>query len=207
MKTSKNKKKSESSAEILLSIANDKKLKGDITYNSILDKLGHRAFGIALLFFALPSALPFSAIPGVSTIFSIPIALFALQVIFRKKRLWLPKFLGERTVSHRKISQVIHKAMPYLKWIERFLRPRFSFMLSPLMYVITGIVIFILAIFLMIPIPFSNFIFAGLIMLFGLGLAEEDGLFILIAYLGAILYILIMYTFIFAGIKAIAKKF
>lgn len=195
------------SSDILLDIANDKSLKGNIRYRDILDKLGDRAFGIALLFFALPSALPFSFLPGISFVFSIPIAIFAIQIIFAKKTLWLPKFLANRTVSHKSISKMIHKAVPFLKKIEWLLKPRLEFLSSPFMQKINGIMILLLALFLMIPIPFSNFIFAALIIIFALGFVEKDGLFILIGYIGTAVYLAIMSTVIWAAVKAIVGKF
>ncbi|WP_251366282.1 exopolysaccharide biosynthesis protein [Coxiella-like endosymbiont of Rhipicephalus sanguineus] len=73
------------SSEIIEEITQDIKSNGKLTYQVISQKLGNRAFGLALLFFTIPSALPFSAIPGISFIFSFPIAIFALQLIFARK--------------------------------------------------------------------------------------------------------------------------
>jgi hypothetical protein len=69
------------------------------------------------------------------------------------------------------------------------------------MEIINGSIIFCLAILLMLPIPFSNFIFAGLLIIFSLGLIEKDGLFLAIGYIGATLYISFIYVFIVAIIK------
>lgn len=188
-------------SEILLEIANNEELKEDLTYQRILQVLGERAFGIVLLFFALPSALPFSAIPGISVVFSVPIILFACQMIFARKILWLPKIIAERTIQQKTISRVIHATVPLLIKIEYFLKPRWSFMTCRFMEIINGFIIFSLAILLMLPIPFSNYIFAALLSIFGLGLIEKDGLFLVLGYLCSILYISFMYVFIVAIIK------
>lgn len=50
-------------------------------------------------------------------------------------------------------------------------------------------VLLFLSLLLLLPIPLSNFIFAALIILFGLSLTGKDGLCLTIAYLGAIFYI------------------
>jgi hypothetical protein len=189
------------SSDTLLEIANHEELKGELTYQRILHVLGDRAFGIVLLFFALPSALPFSAIPGISVVFSVPIILFACQMIFARKTLWLPKIIAERTINQKTISRVIHTTVPLLIKIEYFLKPRWSFMTCRFMEIINGSVVFCLAILLMLPIPLSNFIFAGLLIIFSLGFIEKDGLFLAVGYIGSILYISFIYVFIVAIIK------
>lgn len=96
------------SSDTLLEIANHKQLKGELTYRRILQVLGDRAFGVVLLFFALPSVLPFSAIPGVSAVFSVPIIIFACQMIFARETLWLPKIIAKRSIHQKNISKIIH---------------------------------------------------------------------------------------------------
>lgn len=187
----------------MLEIANDKNLKGDLTYRSILAALGQRAFGLALLFFSLPSALPFSFIPGISVIFSVPIAIFAIQMIFVGKYLWLPKIIADHTISHEKVAKFIRAGVPYLQKIERLLKPRWNLMTSRVAEIVTGIFILFLALLLMLPIPLSNFILAFLLIIFSLGITEEDGLLITIGYLGTITYMSFIYLFIFATIKTI----
>ncbi len=184
------------SSDTLLEIANNKDLNGELTFQRILDTLGERAFGIVLLFFALPSALPFSAVPGVSVIFSVPIILFACQMIFARKTLWIPKVLAHRTIHQETIAKVVQSTVPYLIKIEYFLKPRLSFMNCRFMEIMNGTLILCLALLLMLPIPLSNFILSSLLIIFSLGLIEKDGLFILAVYVGAITYVSFIYMFI-----------
>ena len=79
------------SSDILLNISQCTHDKEYFTYNELVALLGDRAFGIVMLFFALPSALPFSSIPGVSFVFSIPIVLCTIQIILARTRFWLPQ--------------------------------------------------------------------------------------------------------------------
>lgn len=184
------------SSETLLKLANDKSLKDDLTYKKIIAALQRRAFGLGILLFALPSALPFSAIPGFSIIFSVPIFFFALQMVFGKKSLWLPKFIGNRSIPHDKLAKVIKATAPYLCKVERLLKPRWLFMTDTIVESITGILLCFLSIMLMLPIPFSNFIFAVIIIIFGLGISERDGLVITIAWIAAIISLIFIPTFI-----------
>lgn len=190
------------SSEVLLDIANNHELKGKkMSYSSILELFGDRAFGLAILFFALPSALPFSAVPGISLIFSIPIVFFAIQMVVGRRSFWLPNVIARQTIGHETVAKVLRKAAPYIAKIEYFLKPRLAFMASRFMDVINGLLILILALLLMLPIPFSNFILAGLLILFSLGLIEKDGLIILLAYIGTITYIYFAYVIILLAIK------
>jgi hypothetical protein len=191
-------------SKILLEIAENKSLKNkDLSFAYLLQLMGDRAFGMGLLLFALPSALPFSTLPGVAFVFSLPIILFALQMIVGKATLWLPKTIAKRTLQHEKLSKIIHATVPYLLKIERFLKPRLSFMTSRIMEITNGITIFCLALLLILPIPLSNFIFALLIIIFSLGFVEKDGIFIIVAYLCTLGYLAFVYTFILSAINII----
>ena len=187
---------SKRSSEILLEIAQDKNLDGSLTYQYILQALGERAFGLVFLFFSLPSALPFSVVPGVSLVFSIPIAIFALEMIFARKSLWLPKIVANKTIAHSKISRIIYAVIPYVIRFEHLSKPRWSLMTCRFMEIINGITILCLAFLLMLPIPFSNFIFGALLATFSLGIVEKDGILIVIGYVCFILYFSFIYILI-----------
>ena len=191
------------SSEILLDIAHDRKLDGDLTFHRILQLLGDRAFGLAIIFFALPSMLPVSAVPGISLLFGIPILTLSLQMIFMRKTMWLPKRVGDHTISHKTIVKIIHASTCYLQKMEFFLKPRLVFITSKYMEMINGLMLLVLAFLLMLPIPLSNFIFASLIIIFSLGLMEKDGVFILVSYVGGIIYVAFIYNIIFVVVKTI----
>jgi len=188
------------SSEILLEIANDKHLNGDLTYQELVQALGVRAFGVAILLFSLPAILPFSAIPGVAFIFSIPIMVFSIQMIGKRQFLWLPKSIRDKKISHAKIAKMIHVTAPFLRALERFSRPRWGWMTSPLMEVMNGIALLCVAILLMLPVPLSNFIFGAILILFGLGTVGKDGLFIILGYVFLALYVFFIYGLIMAAL-------
>jgi hypothetical protein len=71
------------------------------------------------------------------------------------------------------------------------------------MEIINGITIFCLALLLILPIPFSNFVFALLIIIFSLGFIGKDGIFIVVGYISTFCYIAFVYTFISSAIKLI----
>lgn len=191
------------SSEILLDIAHDNSLDGELTFQHVLRLLGDRAFGLAIIFFALPSALPVSAIPGISFLFGLPIFALALQMALMRKTLWLPKKVAMHTIHHRTITKIIRGSTRYLQKIEKLLKPRLSFMSSQYMEAVNGVTLLCLSVLLMLPIPLSNFILASLIIIFSVGLMEKDGVFIIAAYIGTGIYIGFIYTIIYALVKTI----
>ncbi|KTD32017.1 exopolysaccharide biosynthesis protein [Legionella israelensis] len=196
-------KNSRRSSDILLLIASDKSAGKTVSYRYLFNMLGERAFGLVLLFFALPSALPLSAIPGVALVFSIPLALCSLQMILGRQTLWIPGIIARRSVEHETLKKMIEKALPFLVKMEQLLRPRLVFLFRRPIEMVTGFCIFILSILLMLPIPFSNFILSGLIILFSLGFIEKDGLFILMAYIGSLVY----FNFLFFLVRMLLPAF
>jgi len=185
-------KKIKRSSDILKDIAEDHKADHVVTYRYIVKMLGERTFGLVLLLFALPSILPLSSIPGVSFIFSLPIALCSFQLIIGRNTLWIPEVIANQTIEHQKLAKIIQKTLPFLKKMERFLSPRCSFMFYWGIERLSGLIIFILSLLLMLPIPFSNMILSAFIVLFGLGFVEKDGLFVIVGYGGALTYFFLL---------------
>lgn len=193
---------SKRSSDILTEIVKNKSLKKGLTYQYILQTLGDRAFGVAILFFALPSLLPLSVVPGVAVIFSLPIVVFALGMVLGRESIWLPKSLRNKTISYSKISMIISAALPYIVRLERFSKPRWVFATYRITEIINGLTILCLALLLMLPIPFSNFIFGGLLAVFSIGIIEKDGLLIFIGYIFFIAYIFVIYVLSLKALEA-----
>ncbi|MGL5805361.1 MAG: exopolysaccharide biosynthesis protein, partial [Xenococcaceae cyanobacterium] len=76
-------------------------------------------------------------------------------------------------------------SLPYLNKVEHLIRPRWEFMISPAIERLLGVIIFILAIVITLPIPFGNFLPAIVVVLISLGILEKDGMAIAIGILGS----------------------
>jgi hypothetical protein len=163
-----------------------------LSFDHLIHVLGRRAFGISAVFFALPSALPLSAIPGFSFVFSLPIIFIAIQIILGRNALWLPKKLGRKQVNVNQIQTLIRKANPWLKRLEKILKPRLAQVSALGMQRVHGIFLLVLAILLSSPIPLSNALFGILIVLLGLGLTENDGILILVTYVLTAIYLAVL---------------
>ena len=94
-----------------------------------------------------------------------------------RQTLCLPDAIRRRRIDPGLISSFVRPALPTLVRFEKILKPRFSFIvLSNLAERVIGLVSFLLAIVLFMPIPFGNILPAAAIALLALGLAERDGL-------------------------------
>lgn len=170
-------------SEIFQSLDEEALHQPNITLGELIDRLGYRVYGLGILIFALPSIVPVSAIPGVAALFSIPIILLSLQLVFSRKEPWLPQWLKKKSIATSHIKKLFHYSIPYLQKIEKFIKPRYPFFSTRIVKVFLGLLIAWLSVLLMLPIPLSNMLFGSLIAILALGLIEKDGLIILIGLL------------------------
>lgn len=149
-------------------------------------KLGERSFGLALLLFALPNSLPLP-IPGISTLTSLPLIFFSAQLCFGHKTLWLPAWLARRTISMSSMRPVVQKALPWLRRLEKVVKPRLDTLTTRRFERLAGGIILLLAVLLALPIPLSNLPLGIAITTLALAITERDGRAMITGWIFAIL--------------------
>lgn len=153
----------------------------DMTIGQLVDSLGERAFGALMFIFAVPNVIPTP--PGTSAILGLPLVILTYQVMMGRQSLWLPQTVRKRQISRNMLQTFVSKVLPVMGRLERILRPRFGFVVSSdLAERVIGLVAFPLALILFLPIPFGNIPPAAAIACLALGLAERDGLAVLLGY-------------------------
>jgi hypothetical protein len=168
----------------------------------IISALGPRSFGLVLVLFGLPNLLP---VPGLPILCGFIIGLIALQMVLGKDHLALPGWLGTRRLKRDDMSRIVRKAMPTLEAVERFMKPRLENLTAPGMQRLIGAAIGLLAVALMAPIPFFGGIAPGFaVVLFGLGLAARDGVFILLGAIASIFAVIITVAITLLILKSVA---
>lgn len=178
-----------------------------LTVEEFVSTLGDRSFGLAILVFALPNSLPIPGIPGFSTITGVPIILFGLQMLMGRRSVWLPRKAAQARFSGETMAKVLNKALPFVIWLEKFLRPRWNFVCHPYGERLLGLLLAVLAVIISLPIPLGNFLPGVSITLLALGLLERDGLFITGAAVFALSTIVFMSTVIVVFFKGVAAAF
>ena len=166
--------------------------------------LQDRAFAVLIVLLGLPNCLPMP--PPIPLICGLLLALVAAQIILGRPTPWLPGVLLRRSIASSDVDRAVARAMPAFRRLERFSRPRMTFLDNPLAMRVMGIVVFIMALGLLFAPPFVGQIPLGIaVCLVGLGLVERDGLVVLggliIGSVGLTLSLGFVYA-IFSGIDS-----
>ncbi len=149
----------------------------------LLSGFGQAAFGMLLFIATIPAFIP---IPGVGGAIGGPlVVLVGAQLLLGRDRLWLPGFLARRGPHRRSIGLFRASLSPWLARLEKIVKPRMPTLLNHrLALSFTGLLLVLLGVLLALPIPFTNYLFGSLLLLFALALLERDGALMLAAWIG-----------------------
>lgn len=153
---------------------------GRATLAWMMDRLGDRSFGVVLLLLAILGLLP-----GVSPIVGLLLLVPAVQMMRGNHRPVFPRRVADRAFETRQLARLIRRAVPVLRWLERFIRPRWTTPFQATKRVVGGVVL-VLGMGLLTPIPFSNVPPALMIGLIAFAYLEEDGILLCAALAGSL---------------------
>lgn len=140
----------------------------------VFSGLGKRSFGMLLFVSTLPAFIP---IPGVGGAISGPLViLIGAQLLIGLREPWLPKFVAKRGPHRHAMARFRNILAPWLTRLERVVHPRADTLLDHrLASALSGLMLILLGMLLALPIPLTNYLFGGLLLLFALALLERDG--------------------------------
>lgn len=153
-----------------------------ISLNNLIIMLGDRSFVPLLIIFALPNLFFF--VPGASVITGPPLIFVAAQLVLGRASVWLPDFLGERSIEHQAFGRIVSRALPWIERVEKLAHPRFWLLSRRAADLTVGIACLVMAIFMFLPIPFANTLPALSVIMLALSLGERDGLWLLGGFSG-----------------------
>lgn len=171
-----------------------------ISVRDIFEAMGDRAFGALMLVFALPNVIPTP--PGTSVILGGPLIFLTAQLALGMKP-WLPRFIADRSMSRSDFSSLAGRIAPWLNRAERLLKPRMRFLTRPPLENLAGIVCFVLAVILTLPIPLGNMLPALAICFFALAILERDGLFAILGHVVAVVAVVVVGGLAYAAAKTL----
>lgn len=174
----------------------------NITLFELKAALHERSFGLLMVIFILPVAIPIPLIPG---LLIIPVWIFSTQMILGQESPWLPKWLGNKSIKRTTLAMLVEKASPPLRKIERLLKPRLAFAASPIGERVIGIFAFLMCVSIAFPLPFSNLLPAWGILIMALGLLSKDGVVIIAGMLVGGFGLLVASSILIFGTKAALK--
>lgn len=164
-----------------------------ISIGDVDESLRGRSFGPLLMAFAVPNLLPFP--PGSSTVLGLPLLFVAFQLAIGRTDIWMPDVLRGRSVSHARYRRLLARALPWLRWTERMMRPRRWPFPPGGGDRAVGIMALVLAVMVVVPVPFANWMPAFACFCLGVGLTARDGYWLAAAVLAGLVSLAL-----FAGI-------
>lgn len=173
-----------------------------VTVGDLVAALEQRGHGMAMLVLSLPMLLPITP-PGVSAVVGLPTVFVAMQLILRRPHVWLPGFLRRRSIETERLRKVIEKTAPYVARVEKLLKPRLNVLTESLAETLIGVAVLLIALLLVLPIPFSNIPLGLAIALLSMGLITRDGVAVLIGGAIGIATAIFMFTFGWSAIHAV----
>jgi hypothetical protein len=181
----------------------------NISFKELLSLFHERGFGFFLFLFALPAALPLPGL-GINTIIALPLLLLTAQQALGRHTIWLPQKMAVKTISKAKIDGFTEKAAPWIKRLEFFIRPRLGFITHGVFSHLIGVMGFIMAIAVSIPLPLTNTVPAFGIALMAIGVLMRDGLAVIGgAIIGLLWVLMLVFVTVYFGLEGIdiAKDF
>lgn len=148
----------------------------------LLKDFGPAAFGMLLFLGVLPAFIP---VPGVGGAVGGPLViLVGVQLLLGTRKLWLPGFLARRGPHRSAMMRFRQRMAPWLRRLEKLVRPRMTaFLDNRIALSFTGLLLVLLGVLLALPIPFTNYVFGFLLLLFAFALLERDGALLLVAWI------------------------
>jgi hypothetical protein len=159
--------------------------KDRVTLAWLFGSLRQRSFGIVMLLLGM-----LAMVPGISILAALLLAAFGFQMMMAYEAPVLPRFIARRTLPTHRIAGFIAQASPVIKFLEKFIRPRWH---TPFRVTkrVVGFALLLLAATLFMPIPLSNIIPGAVTMLVAFAYLEEDGVLLCIALIASLVSVAI----------------
>jgi hypothetical protein len=156
-----------------------------LTLNYLIEKTDKRGLFLVLILLALPFVTPL-AIPGLSNILGLVLMFLSLRLALQYPP-YLPKFIGERSMSQEKMRLALKASIKLLRFLEKLIRPRRTDWLTwKTAQIANALLLTLLAFLLALPIPpiipLTNILPGYSIIFLAASMMEEDGLMIWGAY-------------------------
>lgn len=172
----------------------------------IMRVLGPQTFGVLIVLLGLPNCLPMP--PPIPLICGFLLVGVALQIIFGRRIPWVPSRLLDRSVARADAARAVGRALPYVRRLEQWSRPRLVFFATPLRFRLLGLAFLLVALSLLTAAPIVGQIPPGIATcLMGLGLVERDGLVVLAGFAVGVVGVSLSASFVVALITGLTAVF
>lgn len=149
----------------------------------ILASIGHDRFEASLMLFSIPAIVPVQSPSGMV---AIPTGTIGYQLVAGDKRIVLPRFILRKCISRRSLAVAIHAVLPVIEAAEKVLRPRWSWVNHEVSRRVLGLFVLLLAVAIAYPLFGFNALHATSIFVISLGMAEGDGLAVMLGVVAGV---------------------
>lgn len=158
----------------ILRTSREQQRTGPLTLGGLLQGLGDKSFGWAVVVFSLVTLLPLP--PGSSLITALPVLITTAQMTLGFSHVRLPARLARKEVDPQKLRRTMLRLRPVTRRLERVLRPQLGWLYAPRYERLMSLSLFVVAFTLFLPVPLSGWFPAISLFISGVGLVERDGL-------------------------------
>lgn len=149
--------------------------------HDLLERFRRSAFGVLLLIAVLPAFIPLPV--GAGGLSGPLVMLVGAQMLIALRHPWLPGFICRRGPSRAALGRFVARSRRMFEQLERVVRPRLDILIAhPLASIFTGLQLLLLGLLLSLPIPFTNWAFGALLLLYAIALIERDGLLLAVTW-------------------------
>ena len=153
----------------------------------LIDALDQRGYGPALAVLPLVELTPIGGIPGFPTLLALTLAIIAIRLLLGYEHFWAPGWLRRRELKSERVLKSVEWLTPVSQRIDAQLHERLSWFAGPGARRAACLVI--LGLLLTVPplelVPFATSGPMIVIAIFGLALLYQDGLLMLVGFVGA----------------------
>jgi len=175
-----------------------------VSLRELLAIVGEQGLLVFCAILGMPFMLPVT-IPAMSVALGTPMLLIGIAVVLNRVP-WLPDRILDHALPGRTVRHVLERAARTASRFEHLVRPRWLALTStPAVNSLHGLMIIVGVLVLMAPlvlVPFANTLPAMGIILLALGMAERDGVVILLGYFTTLLAALFVGTLLYLAARA-----
>ncbi|WP_424932389.1 exopolysaccharide biosynthesis protein [Amaricoccus macauensis] len=158
----------------------------DISVGKLVEAFDDRPAGVVVTLLAFLALIPvIGGLPGAPVVIALLILTMLIKPYFGGGGIWVPGFIAKRKIPAEKLEKGLDAAEPWAKWIDGLTSERLRFIVAG--QVPRSIVFGLVALLAIALVPLG-LIPAGItpaalgILVFGLALVVQDGLFAIIGY-------------------------
>lgn len=155
----------------------------NVSVGDLLNAVGRRSYGPVLLLLGFIAISPLTIIPGATVLVALVTLLFALQMVIGRPYPWIPRRALEFSFPRKHLIQGVAMADRYVAQVDRFLKPRLTFLTNaPFVQIVALACVGAALVTLPLSfIPLGPVIPSFAVLLFGLAITARDGFVLLLA--------------------------